>query len=292
MFNAIKVWLFRWFYRFMNRRAWKGVDLGGLDVSDILVAEDLRARDYRGGDRALIIYIHGGGWTIGDLETHDFFCRKLALATESTVIALDYRLAPEHPFPAAVEDCLAATTWLLDNLPDPGLAVAPVILAGDSAGGNLAAVTANQLAVERPGHIAGQLLIYPAVRHCTPANASMTENASGHVLTYGLMAWFWANYLGGRRNTADGNIDPLATPLLHPLPDKVAPALVITAGLDPLRDEGADYARKLANAGVDCVHELFMKEEHGFVCSEGETPAHEQAMQLIANWLEARSVSR
>ncbi len=284
MFNKLKVWIFRWYYRFMNRRAWKGVDLGGVEVGE-LTADTVPARSYRAGDAAMIIYIHGGGWTIGDLETHDFFCRKLAIDTGGTVVALDYRLGPEHRFPAAPEDCLAATRWLLELPGFTALAHAPVFVAGDSAGGNLSAVVANQMAVERPGKIAGQLLIYPAVRHCTPPTPSMVENAKGHVLTYSLMEWFWMNYLGDRRTTETGDIDPLATPLMHPLPENVPPALIITAGLDPLRDEGAEYAQKLADHGVDCVHELFLNEEHGFLCSEGPTEAHQQAMTLVRDWM-------
>jgi acetyl esterase len=288
MFNALKVSLFRWFYRFMNRRAWKAVDLSAVQVGE-LVAGKVPARSYAGGEAALVVYIHGGGWTIGDLETHDFFCRKLATDTHSTVVALDYRLGPEHPFPAAPEDCLAATRWLLELPRFTALANAPVFVAGDSAGGNLAAVVANTLATEQPGRLSGQLLIYPAVRHCTPPTASMVENGKGHVLTYGLMEWFWMNYLGEKRSTRDGDIDPLATPLLHPLPQGLAPALVITAGLDPLRDEGAEYAQKLSDHGVETIHELFVNEEHGFLCSEGPTEAHQQAMALIRGWMQSQA---
>ena len=117
----------------------------------------------------------------------------------------------------------------------------------------------------------------------------MIENAKGHGLTYGLMEWFWMNYLGDKRSTDDGDIDLRATPLLHPLPDNIPPALIITAGFDPLRDEGAEYAQKLSSQGVDCVHELFVKEEHGFVCSEGPTEAHEQSMALMRDWMRERA---
>jgi acetyl esterase len=245
------------------------------------------AREYRGGERALVIYFHGGGWTIGDLQTHDPFCRDLALQLQANVVSLDYRLAPEHLFPAAVDDCLACSRWVLDNRAAIGAEEAPVFLAGDSAGGNLAAVVANQLAGEQPGAVSGQLLIYPAVRHCTPPTVSHIENGKGHVLTYALMVWFWRNYLGEQRDTPDGAIDPRATPLGYPLPAGLPPALVITAGLDPLRDEGAEYARKLADHGVSCVHELFTREIHGFVCSQGRTDAQRQAMALIGGWVES-----
>lgn len=290
MFNALKVWLFRWFYRFMNRRAWKGVDLSATQTRELTVADGIPAREYRTGDSAMIVYYHGGGWTIGDLETHDPFCRRLAMENNATVIALDYRLGPEHHFPAAVEDCLAGTEWLLSNRQQLSLADAPVFVAGDSAGGNLAAVVSNQLGSQ--SGILGQVLIYPAVRHCTPPNRSGIENGKGHVLTYGMMVWFWKNYLGEARQTTDGDIDPRATPLNHPLPDAVPPALVITAGLDPLRDEGAEYAQKLSDAGVPCVHELFVSEEHGFVCSEGLTEGHRRSMELISGWIASRTLNR
>ncbi len=291
MFNKLKVYIFRWVYRFMNRRAWKGVDLDAVDVG-AMTAGSVPARTHHAGDAALIIYIHGGGWTIGDLDTHDFFCRKLAIDTGATVVALDYRLGPEHVFPAAAEDCLAATRWLLELPRFTNLANAPVFLAGDSAGGNLAAVVTNQMAIEQPDRITGQLLIYPAVRHCTPPTPSMIENGKGRVLTYALMEWFWMNYLGEKHTTDSGDIHPLATPLLHPLPENLPPALVITAGLDPLRDEGAEYAQKLSDHGVGCVHELFVYEEHGFLCSEGPTEAHQQAMRLIKGWIASQAANR
>jgi acetyl esterase len=290
VFNALKVWLLRWLYRFMNRRAWKGVDLAAAQTRDFMVAETIPSREYRAGDSKFFIYYHGGGWTIGDLDSHDPFCRRLAVENHATVVALDYRLGPKSRFPAAVEDCLAGTEWLLAQQAELGLGGAPVFIAGDSAGGNLAAVVANQL--DARDRIDGQILIYPAVRHCTPPNRSYIENGKGHVLTYGLMVWFWRNYLGEKRITETGDIDPRATPLYHPLPDRVPAALVITAGLDPLRDEGAEYAQKLADHGVDCVHELFMKEEHGFVCSEGLTEGHNRSMELIAAWTEAQKISR
>ncbi len=287
MFNRLKVRILRWFYRVLNRRAWKDVDLSAVDVRDLTVADRIPAREYRAGTERLVIYYHGGGWTIGDLETHDPFCRRLALDAEATVVAIDYRLGPEHRFPAAAEDCIAATRWILEHRASfPGSDA--LFVAGDSAGGNLAAVVSNALATERAGAIRGQLLIYPAVRHCTPPTASMMENARGHVLTYELMRWFWRNYLGEARETADGDIDPRATPLLHPLPADLPPALVITAGLDPLRDEGAEYAQKLSDHGVNCVHELFITEEHGFACSDGPTAGQQRSMQLMCGWMAAQ----
>ncbi|MEP5765934.1 MAG: alpha/beta hydrolase [Halieaceae bacterium] len=290
MFNKLKVLLLRWFYRWVNRRAWRKVDMSAVSTRDFELAGVVPVRQYRVENaQRVIIYIHGGGWVIGDLESHDPFCRQLAQKNQAMVIALDYRLAPEHRFPAAVEDCVAATRWIIKHRAELLQADSKVFLAGDSAGGNLAAVVANTLATELPDQLAGQILIYPAVRHYTPPTASHIENGKGYGLTYGLMVWFWDNYLGEKRVTENGDIDRLATPLTQPLPEGVAPALVLTASLDPLRDEGAEYAQKLSGHGVDCSHQLYIGEMHGFVCSEGLTDAHQQAMDLISGWIQSLS---
>ena len=290
MLNNLKVWLLRWFYRWANRRAWRGVDTRAVSSRDVRIGGIVPARQYQvQKPQRLIIYIHGGGWVIGDLESHDPFCRQLAIKNQATVIALDYRLGPEHHFPAAVEDCIAASRWILKERARFISRTVPVFIAGDSAGGNLAAVVANNLATEMPGALAGQVLIYPAVRHYSPPTASHIENGKGYGLTYSLMVWFWDNYLGEKRETSDGNIDRLATPLTQDLPAGIAPALVITASLDPLRDEGAEYAQKLSSHGVDCSHQLYMDEMHGFVCSEGLTEGHLQSMELISGWIQSLS---
>ena len=291
--NKFKALVLRWYYRWMNRRAWKAVDLGQVSTESLQLPGgegDIGARLYRpqdSSDSRLLIYIHGGGWCIGDLETHDPFCRRLADEAGCALIALDYRLAPEHNYPAAAEDCLAAVSYILENRERWCGSGAEVFIAGDSAGGNLSAIVSNELCKQGNTGLKGQILIYPAVRHVHPPTASCLENAKGYGLTKDLMEWFWDSYLGSGNQPIDGAIGPLATPLYEDLPGQLPPALVITAGLDPLRDEGAEYAAKLDSLGVPCMHQLYMGEMHGFVCSEGMTDGHLNAMQLMTGWMDA-----
>jgi acetyl esterase len=289
--QTIKVILLRWFYRLANWLAWRKTDLSSITVTELAIPcgdGPIDARVYRESQEntdTLIIYIHGGGWVIGDLKTHDPFCRRLAGESKAVVVALDYRLAPEHKFPAAPRDCLDATRWILANQAQLGLNNARVFIAGDSAGGNLSAIVANQLCPAGQHPLAGQILIYPAVRHCEPPTASCIENAKGYGLTKAIMEWFWETYLPSETRVIDGAIGPLATPMYEELPANLPPALVITAGFDPLRDEGADYAAKLQQSGVATLHQLYTQEMHGFVCSEGPTEAHLEAMALIKGWM-------
>ncbi len=289
--QKLKVFLLRWFYRWANKRAWSKIDLTALDSEDLSIpgsAGHIPARIYRppgNSSNALIIYMHGGGWVLGDLQTHDPFCRRLALESGATVVALDYRLAPEHPCPAAAIDCIDASKWLLANQSALGLEQASVFVAGDSTGANLSAVVANHLCEQGDGGLTGQILIYPVVRHYAPYPVSYIENGKGYGLTKNLMTWFWDTYLGGNSMASEGAVGPMATPLFENLPATLPPALVVTAGLDPLRDEGAQYAAKLDGAGIPCLHQLFNSQMHGFVCSEGMTDGHAQAMQLISQWM-------
>jgi len=197
------------------------------------------------GPRPVLVYFHGGGWVIGDLETHDSTARKLAAASGVTVVSVDYRLAPEDPFPAAVDDCLAAVRWVVDNAGDLDVDPSRLAVGGDSAGGNLAAVAAGRLRDDGVP-VAFQLLVYP-VTDGTMGLPSYDENAEGYFLTRDTMAWFWDHYVGGEHRT-----NPLASPL-HAPDEALAglpPALVITAEFDPLRDEGEAYAARLRDAGV------------------------------------------
>lgn len=287
----------RWFYRWVNRRGWSQVNLTALNSEDLQIpgaTGNIRARRYQGSDSGsnLIIYMHGGGWVLGDLETHDPFCRRLATETRATVIALDYRRAPEHPYPAAALDCIAAVRWVLSQAPDTQGDERTVFVAGDSAGGNLAAVVANHLSRDGDSGLSGQILIYPVVRHYRPYPASYLENARGYGLTKSLMEWFWDSYLGAESPDEKGAVGDLATPLFTSPSASLPPALVITAGLDPLRDEGAEYVTKLHEAGISCGHQLFGTEMHGFVCSEGLTDGHVSAMRLISQWVEVQKPDR
>ena len=230
------------------------------DVRD-LDADGIRARLYRPNDRndlGLLVYLHGGGWVIGDLDSHDNVCRALANGSGHAVLSIEYRLAPEHPFPAALEDALNATRWAFATAASLGCRPDRLAIGGDSAGGNLAAVVA-QLA---PVPLVYQLLVYP-VTDCTRRHASYDENATGYFLTKDGMGWFIGHYLsGGKGSPTDPRVSP------HFAADHVVaatpPALVITAEFDPLRDEGDAYAARLAALGVPTSHVQFGGMFHGF----------------------------
>ncbi len=207
-----------------------------------------------------LIYFHGGGWVIGDLESHDQLCRALANATPSIVVAVDYRLAPEHKFPAAVEDAIAATRWIAGNAASLGIDAARLAVAGDSAGGNLAAVVSLDARDRGGPRLVHQVLIYPGtdMRMGWP---SLERHAQQLPLTRAGMQWFVAHYLRNDGDKADWRASPLMASSLENLP----PALVITAGFDPLCDEGEAYAAALRKAGVRVAHERFEGQIHGFV---------------------------
>jgi len=208
----------------------------------------------------VLVYFHGGGWVIGDLETHDVLCRQLTAEAGVSVIAVDYRLAPEHKFPAAADDAWAATRWIAAHAAELGVDADRLAVGGDSAGGNLAAVVA-LLAREAGGpRIALQILLYP-VTDLVSESQSYADLADGYMLTRDSMRWFRAQYLAREQDAADWRVSPLRAPSLAGLP----PALVVTAGYDPLRDEGEAYARRLREAGVSVDAISFGGMIHGFV---------------------------
>jgi acetyl esterase len=208
----------------------------------------------------VLVYYHGGGWVIGDLDTHDTLCRELANRSGCAVVAVDYRLGPEHRFPAAVDDCFAATRWVRDHAAQLGLDAARLAVGGDSAGGNLAAVVSIDARDRGDLPIAFQLLVYPATdQHRTAA--SHAENGEGYFLTRETMDYFVGHYIADRAQYDDWR----ASPLLHPDLSNLPPALVLTAGFDPLRDEGAAYAERLTAAGNRARYVLFPRQIHGFL---------------------------
>ena len=206
------------------------------------------------------MFFHGGGWVVGDIATHDTVCRHLANRADCAVVSVDYRLAPEHKFPAAVEDCVAATGWVAENAAALGVDPARLAVGGDSAGGNLAAVVCLMARDGGAPRIAHQLLIYPAT-DAAMRHASVTRFAEGYVLTRSTMRWFYDQYLRSPDDAADWRVSPLAAADLSGLP----PAYVLTAGYDPLCDEGDEYAARLAAAGVAVEHRRFPGQIHGFV---------------------------
>ena len=208
----------------------------------------------------VLVYYHGGGWVIGDLDTHDTLCRELANLTRCAVVAVDYRLAPEHRFPAAVDDCIAATRWVHANANELRLDASRLAVGGDSAGGNLAAVVALDARDRGDLPIVFQLLIYPAT-DMQRSFPSHVENAQGYNLTKESMDYFVGHYIADPAQLKDWR----ASPLLHPNLSNLPPALVLTAGFDPLRDEGAAYAERLTAAGSAASYVLFARQIHGFV---------------------------
>ena len=238
---------------------------------------DIPIRVYRprpGGSSPLLVYFHGGGWVIGSLASHDGLCRALANAAGCVVVAVDYRLAPEHRFPCAPEDAYAATRWAVEHATELGADPARVAVGGDSAGGNLTAVVTH-LARDRGGPaLRFQLLIYPAT-DATLSMPSMRENADGYLLTADDMRWFYGHYL---RTPADA-ADPLVSPLRAARCAGLPPALVVTAGFDPLRDEGEAYAAKLREAGIPVTLRRYDGMIHGFLPMVGVL---DQAKQCLA----------
>jgi len=208
----------------------------------------------------VLVYYHGGGWVIGDLETHDTLCRELANGAACAVVSVDYRLGPENRFPAAVDDCIAATRWVRANAAELGIDAALLAVGGDSAGGNLAAVVTIALRDSGDPPIAFQLLIYPAtdMRRTAPSH---TSNGQGYVLTSDTITYFHDHYI----DDAAHDLDWRASPLLHPDLSRLPPALVLTAGFDPLRDEGLAYADALAAAGNATTYVCFDRQIHGFI---------------------------
>jgi acetyl esterase len=226
-------------------------------------ASELPIRIYRpdvDGAVPTMAFFHGGGYVIGDIETHDDQARLICRDVGIVVVSVDYRLAPEHKFPAGFEDCLAATHWVADNVASLGGDPAKIVVGGDSAGGNLAAAIA--LATRETGpKVAAQFLIYPGVDFVDDADyPSRIDNAEGYYLTADEMVWFAGHYLAADTDALDPRASPIHAPDLAGAP----PAVIGTAEFDPLRDEGEAYAKALADAGVDVSLARYDGMIHGF----------------------------
>ncbi|MVW89147.1 alpha/beta hydrolase [Pseudomonas sp. PB101] len=236
------------------------------EVRDLKVAGadgDLDARLYRPSedlDLPLLVFFHGGGFVMGNLDTHDNLCRSLARQTEAVVVSVAYRLAPEHPFPAAPLDCYAATCWLVEHAASLGVDGSRLALAGDSAGGNLALAVSQLAAQHRGPKIRHQCLFYP-VTDAGCDSPSFEAFADGYLLSAGMMRWFWQQYL---QETGQAD-DPLASPMRAETLDGLPPTTLITAGFDPLRDEGEAFAQALREAGVPVRLQRCEGMIHGFI---------------------------
>lgn len=208
----------------------------------------------------VLVYFHGGGFVLGNIDSHDVVVRALAKVADCIVVSVDYRLAPEHRFPAALNDCLSAVRWVHEHAAALGADAARIAVGGDSAGGNLATVVALQLRDESAPKLAAQMLIYPVTRLNCPAEGSMVRNGQGYFLTAEAMAWFEQQYLGALSDAEDPDASPLLARDLSHLP----PAFVLTAEFDPLHDQGQAYAKRLSEAGVPCTYTCYDGAIHGF----------------------------
>jgi acetyl esterase len=234
-----------------------------------------------GGLAPCLVFFHGGGWVIGDLDSHDVVCRKLADEGELIVISVDYRLAPEHKFPAAVDDAIASTKWIAEHAKRLGVDASRLMVGGDSAGGNLAAVVSLAARDGNGPHIAGQVLIYPATDF-SMKHPSHSELETSILLTHSVIRWFCDHYLGGA-DIDDWRASPARAKTLIGLP----PAYVLTAGADPLRDEGDEYARRLKEAGVPVTYRHFAGQFHGFFTMGKLLQQANVAASEISVWLKA-----
>ncbi|UOQ91571.1 alpha/beta hydrolase [Halobacillus shinanisalinarum] len=232
------------------------------------------------GPHPALVFYHGGGWVIGNLDTHDNVCRALTNLANCVVISIDYRLAPEHKFPAAVDDCYAAAQWIIEHPSEFNIDASKVAVGGDSAGGNLSAVICH-LAKERGTfNLAHQLLFYPATDF-TAETESMRENAEGYFLTKGSMFYFRDHYL----RTPEDAANPLASPFLIDDLSGLPPATVITAEYDPLRDEGEAYANRLKEAGVPVTLKRYDGMIHGFVSMADKLDQGKRALEQAGHLL-------
>ena len=251
-------------------------------------AGDIKARTYRPlGSQArealpAVVYFHGGGWTCGDLDTHDSVCRGIAAQGRCAVVAVDYRMGPEHKFPAAVEDAVAAVQWVGKNAGPLAVDGARLVAAGESAGGNLAAVAAIALRDSQPG-LAMQVLVYPVTDQAADTD-SLRRFAQGYSLTRELLRWYQGQYLRDERDRLDWRASPLRAREHSRLP----PTYILTAGFDPLLDEGLAYAERLTQAGVAVTYECFEGQIHGFLPMGGAIAAAHHAHYRIGQMLRMR----
>lgn len=270
-------------------RALFGTPRSSVRIDDLTVpgAEgDLPARRYRpaavAADAPFVVYFHGGGWVLGGPAQYDWLCTTIADETGAVVISVDYRKAPEHRAPAAADDAIAATRWLASRAHEVAT-TGPLLVAGDSAGGNLAALVAVATRDAGDVDLAGQVLIYPGV-DLTTSFPSVTELADAPILTGADIDAFKAHYLGDVADPADPQVSPWFVEDLT----GVAPALVQTAEHDPLRDEGTAYAERLQAAGVPTRHTRYVGMPHGFVSLPGACPAAHQAVAEIVDFIRGR----
>lgn len=243
---------------------------------------DLPARVLAPEDpRGILLYFHGGGWVLGSIDEHEALGRRLAKDTGCAVVLASYRLAPEHPWPAAVDDALAAVDWVAEHRARLAGQTAPLILAGDSAGANLATVACRRVRDAGGPPIALQVLVYPVTDHDFE-NGSYTDPANQLALNRDTLRWFWDHY-AAPEDRDHPDVSPTRAPDLSGLP----PAVVLTAEHDVLRDEGAGYADRLREAGVTVDYRQFDGQMHGFFTMVGLLPGHEAALEHVTGRIDS-----
>ncbi len=240
------------------------------------------------GPFPLLVFFHGSGFVLCSLNTHDGMCRNLCAGADCVVVSVDYRLAPEHKFPAAVDDCVFAARWAAQHAGELNADADRIVVAGDSAGGTLAAAAALRLRDEGGPRLRGQLLLYPVTDYHTPGTRSYRENAEGYGLTRDTMIWFWDHYL----NDPGEATNPYAAPSQAADLDGLPPAFVITAQYDPLRDEAEAFAERLRHAGVPTRSSRWDGMNHGFMFWVGLVDKAGAAMAEACAWLRATFAAR
>jgi acetyl esterase/lipase len=261
-----------------------------VEMRNVAISDTLAGRLYTPPSATtlmpVLVYLHGGGWVVGSIATHDPFCRLLSKAAEVIVLSIEYRLAPEHPYPAALEDVHLATRWAVDNAAQWGGDASRLAIGGDSAGANLAAVVTNRLCAAAVAHAPrAQLLLYPVTDHPSAGHLSYTENAIGYGLEANLMHWFWEQYAPEISPNNPG-ISPQRIQKIPALP----PTLVVTAEYDVLRDEGIAYAERLRTSGIAVTHIHAPDMHHNFPVgpdSVGRFAQCDAVLSDIASWLKA-----
>jgi acetyl esterase len=237
-------------------------------------------RSYRPSTGLLpvVVFFHGGGWTVNDLDTHDRVCRRLANGSGAVVLSVDFRRSPEHPYPAPIEDAFTATCWAAANATQLAVDPGRICVAGDSSGGTMATVVA-LLARDRGfPRLRYQVMVYPVTDAPSTESPSYRERESGYSLGRAFMEWFWGHYVPPGADLDDPYLCPLRADDLSGLP----PALVVTAEFDPLRDEGRRYAERLAQAGVETTYEHVENQMHGFVMQTAVIDRARQELDGIA----------
>jgi acetyl esterase len=289
MRDKLKVALARGLSPLVIRWYWRGAKATDLSVRNetmMVSGASIGVRIYRptgSGPFPVLLFFHGGGWVFGDLETHDALCRDLCVQGGQLVVAINYRLAPEHPFPIPVADCLASLAWIKENATRLGGDEDSIVLCGDSSGGNLAAVAAQQARLLFPGLIKGQVLIYPVTAHCAHPRWNSYPTQSSQ--QFKSMTELWELYL---RNSplwrAGMTTHELATPLYVQDLKGLPRTLVVIAEEDLLREEAAEYASRLEEVGVPAQVRRYAGQQHGFVGLK-PSPAYKQALADIVEWL-------